>query len=96
MPNIDFPKLKELSPQAFKLYAYFLHLSDIKNTNVFTLTLADLGEESGLQADQLYPALRHGRDGQLRRALSELIQKGLVDKQGGRGRAPNTYTLLDT
>ncbi len=94
MPCIDFISLKNLTPQAFKLYACFLHLAENKNTTTLTLPLSDLGEISGLQTYCPYPAFRHGNDGQLRRALSELIQKGLIQKQGQRGRRPNTYTLL--
>ncbi|MDP6725425.1 MAG: hypothetical protein QF536_09575 [Arenicellales bacterium] len=94
MPDIDFIQLKDLTPQAFKLYACFRYLGQTKNTTTLTLSLADLGTLSGLQPFCPYPALRHGRDGQLRRALTELIGKGLIEKQGQRGRRPNTYTLV--
>ena len=94
MPYIDFMHLKELTPQAFKLYICFLHLSETRETNTFTLPLSDLGYISGLQTSSSYWASPHGNDGQLRRALAELIKNGLVQKQGQRGRSPNTYTLL--
>jgi len=92
---VDFHALRHLSPQAFKLYACFLYLAQIKKSSTLTLSLADLGWESGLQTQCLYPALRHGNDGQLRRALAELLNSGLVEKQGRRGRAPNSYHLLN-
>jgi hypothetical protein len=95
MPYIDFTHLKTLTPQAFKLYACFLDMAENKNTTTLTLPLSDLGGSSGLQAYCPYPALRHGKDGQLRRAIAELITRGLIHKKGQRGRKPNTYTLLN-
>jgi len=94
MAYIDFPQQRQLSPAAFKLYAYFLHQVQRQNQTVFTLSLAKLGQESGLQAFRwrTYP---HGRDGQVRRALQELIDTGRIQKQGQRGRKPNTYRILD-
>lgn len=94
MPFLDFHALRHLSPQAFKLYACFLHLAQVRNTATLSLSLADLGQESGLASACLAPALRHGNDGQLRRALTELLHSDLLEKQGRRGRKPNTYHLL--
>ena len=93
MPFLDFHSLRHLSPQAFKLYACFLHLAQVRKTSTLTLSLADLGEKSGLQSPCFAPPLRHGNDGQLRRALTELLNAGLLEKQGRRGRKPNTYSL---
>ena len=93
MPFVNFDPLKELSPAAFKLYVFFLHLMQKKNTSVFTIPLVDLGYDSGLQPPCPYKAFRHGNDGQLRKALQELIDSGLIEKQGQRGRAPNVYTV---
>ena len=95
MPFVDFHSLQHLSPQAFKLYTCFLHLAQTHQSETLTLSLADLGSESGLQSYCQWPALRHGNDGQLRRALTELLNSGLVEKQGRRGRKPNTYHLLN-
>lgn len=95
MPFIDYFSLQHLSPQAFKLYTCFLYLAQIHESQTLTLSLAELGYQSGLQRHCPYPALRHGKDGQLRRALSELLNSGLVEKHGRRGRAPNTYRLLN-
>ena len=94
MPFLDYRALRHLSPQAFKLYACFLHLAQLRKTSTLSLSLVDLGEQSGLQTACLAPALRHGNDGQLRRALAELLHDGLLEKQGRRGRKPNTYHLL--
>ena len=105
MPLVDYQALRHLSPQAFKLYTCFLpacacphadrHLAQTHQTKTLTLSLADLGSESGLQSYCQWPALRHGNDGQLRKALSELQNSGLIEKHGRRGRAPNTYHLLN-
>ena len=95
MAYIDFSQWRDLSPAAFKLYVYFLHRVHTRNQAVFTLSLAQLGWESGLQAPGLYPSLRHGKDGQLRRALQELIDRGLIEKHGQRGKRPNTYRVLE-
>jgi len=95
MPFVDFDSLQHLSPQAFKLYACFLHLAQTHHSETLTLSLAELGSESGLQTHWFVAAPRHGNDGQLRRALTELLNSGLVEKQGRRGRKPNTYHLLN-
>ena len=94
MAYINFPQQRDLSPSAFKLYVFFLHQAQTRNQAVFTLSLAQLGWESGLQAFRpwTYP---HGRDGQVRRAVQELIDSGLIEKHGQRGRKPNTYRILD-
>jgi len=94
MPFVTFHPLRDLSPAAFKLYVYFLHLVQAKNTAAFSVPLVKLGYESGLQPECLYPAFAHGNDRQLRNALEELSDEGLIQKQGHRGRAPNTYTVL--
>lgn len=93
---MNFQRLRDLSPSAFKLYVYFLEKVRTTHRPVLKISLADLGFESGLQPSCPYPALRHGRDGQLRRALKELKDKGLIEKQGQRGRSPNTYRLVTT
>ena len=93
MPVVNFHSLKDLRPPAFKLYVFFLHLVQTQNTSVFAIPLVDLGEDSGLQPPCAYPAFRHGKDGQLRNALNELIDAGFIEKQGRRGRAPNVYTV---
>ena len=95
MPFIDFHSLRHLSPQAFKLYTCFLHLAQTHQSTTLTLSLANLGSESGLQSHRPYPALRYGNDGQLRRALKELQNSGLIEKKGQRGRKPNAYRLLN-
>ena len=95
MTLIDYQALRHLSPQAFKLYTCFVHLAQTHRSETLTISLADLGWESGLQSYCQWPALRHGNDGQLRKALSELINSGLIQKHGRRGRAPNTYHLLN-
>lgn len=94
MPILNFHLLRDLSPPAFKLYAYFLDQVQSQHTTCFTLPMVDLGQESGLQPPCLYPAFRHGKDRQLRNAIDELIQTGRLKKTGQRGRAPNTYTVL--
>ena len=95
MAYVDFPQWRQLSPSAFKLYVYFLHQVHTHQRAVFTLSLADLGEHSGLQAPCFQPALRHGKDGQVRRALQELIDRELIEKHGQRGKTPNTYRVLE-
>ena len=95
MPFITFHHLRSLSPAAFKLYVYFLDRVQSKNTSAFSVPLVELGYESGLQPECFHPAFRHGNDRQLRNALEELIDEGLIEKQGHRGRAPNTYTVLE-
>lgn len=94
MAYVDFPQWCDLSPPAFKLYVYFLHRVQTRNQTVFALSLAQLGRESGLQAfrPRAYP---HGRDGQVRRALQELIDGELIEKHGQRGKKPNTYRVLE-
>ena len=94
MPSMDFHLLQDLSPAAFKLYAYFLHLVQSRHSAVFSIPLIDLGYNSGLQPPCLYKAFRHGKDRQVRNAIEELIAKGWLEKCGQRGRAPNTYTVL--
>lgn len=94
MPYLDFHLLKDLSPAAFKLYTYFLDLVQSQKCAAFSIPLAKLGDESGLQPPCPYPALRHGKDRQLRKAIEELITRGWLEKCGQRGRAPNTYTVL--
>ena len=94
MPFVTFHPLRNLSPPAFKLYVYFLDQVQAKNTAAFSVPLVKLGYESGLQPECLYPAFAHGNDRQLRNALEELIDEGLIEKQGHRGRAPNTYIVL--
>ena len=93
MPFVNFHPLQDLTPAAFKLYVYFLDQVQTRNTAVFAIPLVDLGYESGLQPPCPYPAFRHGKDGKLREALQELTEKGLIEKQGQRGRAPNVYTV---
>ena len=95
MPFVTFHHLRNLSPPAFKLYVYFLHLVQAKDTSVFSVPMVHLGYESGLQPECFHPAFRHGNDRQLRNALEELIDQGLIEKQGHRGRVPNTYTVLE-
>jgi len=95
IPFVTFHPLRDLSPPAFKLYVYFLDRVQAKNTAVFSVPMVHLGYESGLQPECFHPAFRHGNDRQLRNALEELIDQGLIEKQGHRGRAPNTYTVLE-
>jgi len=94
MPFVHFHPLRTLSPAAFKLYVYFLDQVQSQNTSAFSVPLVQLGYESGLQPPCLYPTSRHGKDRQLRNALKELTDAGLIEQQGHRGRAPNTYTVL--
>ena len=94
MPFVNFHLLRDLSPAAFKLCVYFLDQVQSKNASVFSIPLVELGFESGLQPPCWYPAFRHGKDRQLRNAIAELIDEGFIEKQGQRGRAPNTYTVL--
>ena len=91
MVQIDFSGLRDLSPSAFKLMVFFLDQVQTRQTSTFSLSLAELGYEAGLQPPVRYPALRKGRDSQVRHALQELIDRGLVEKQGQRGPVPNTY-----
>jgi hypothetical protein len=93
MVQVDFSRLRELTPTAFKLYVYFLSQVETKNTTMFTLSLADLGYQAGLQPPVPYPALAQGRDTQVRNALRELIARGLIEKDSaqGMGRVANTY-----
>ncbi len=65
--------------------------------NTLSMTLADLGWHSGLQSQERWrlPGKQHGNDGQLRSALEELIQKGLLEKNSNRGRRPNTYRIVN-
>ena len=95
MACVHFPRLRALSPSAFKLYVFFLDRVQKRNNPTVRISLADLGYESGLQAPCPFPALRHGRDGQVRKALRELIDRGLIQKQGQRGKAPNTYQVMN-
>jgi len=94
MPFVNFSLLQDLSPAAFKLYVYFLGQVQKTNTAVLARPMVELGYESGLQPPCRYPAFRHGQDRQLRNALNELITEGFIEKQGQRGRAPNTYTVI--
>jgi hypothetical protein len=95
MPFVNFPLLQDLSPAAFKLYVYFLDQVQKTNTAHLARPMVALGYESGLQPPCPYKAFRHGKDRQLRNALNELIEKGLIEKQGQRGRAPNAYTVIE-
>ena len=94
MPFVHVHPLRDLSPAAFKLDGYFLEQVQARNTAAFSVPLVHLGYESGLQPESLYPAFRHGNDRQLRNALKQLSDEGVIEKQGHRGRAPNTYTGL--
>lgn len=98
MPYIDFNTVRPLSPSACKLYLYFLHHQEQCATPTLTLSLAQLGAASGLQrhAPWKAPSQYHGHDGRLRTALDELIDHGFLQKEAGRGRQPNTYSLLKT
>ena len=94
MTSVNFPLLQHLSPPAFKFYVYFLGQVQKTNTAVLARPLVELGYQSGLQPPCRYPAFRHGQDRQLRNALNQLIEEGFIEKQGQRGRAPNTYTVI--
>ena len=98
MPYVDFFAIQALKPAAFKLYVYWLHRAEQTGTHTGSLSLAQLGRESGLQVHPTwrYPAAQHGMDGTVRRALAELITHGFLEKTGQRGRCPNTYRLLKT
>ena len=93
MPFVQYHLLHHLSPAAFKLYVFLLDLIQDNKTSTFSIPMVELGYRSGLQPPCIYPAFRHGKDGQLRKALSELINANFIEKSGQRGRAPNTYTL---
>ncbi len=97
MAYVDFDRIQDLKPSAFKLYVYFLHCTQNTQNNTLTMTLADLGWHSGLQSQERWrlPGKQHGNDCHLRAALAELIQKGLIEKNGNRGRRPNTYCIVD-
>lgn len=96
MVCVHFSQIRELKPSAFKLYIYLLHKAKEIRKDSFSMTLVDMGRESGLQSESGWqpPGKPYGNDGQLRNALSELVKKGYVEKTGGRGRKPNTYHLL--
>lgn len=96
MADIDFERIKQLKPPAFKLYVYFLHQAHKTGRDGWRVSLTQLGWDSYLQvhASGWWPHQGHGKDGTVRRALDELIQQGLLAKTGGRGRRPNTYRLL--
>ena len=96
MPYVDFTQIQTLPPAAFKLYVYWLHRAEKTGSQVCSISLAQLGQESHLQKHPSwrYPAQYHGTDGTLRAALMELIAQGFLDKTGQRGRRPNTYRLL--
>ncbi len=98
MPYVDFPAIETLKPAAFKLYVYCLDRVQKTGTHTWSLSLAELGRESGLQVHPYwrYPAAQHGVDGTVRRALAELITQGFLEKTGQRGRCPNTYRLVKT
>ena len=98
MPYVDFPQLQALTPAAFKLYVYCLYRAEQTGVYIWSLSLAQLGQESHLSAATpwRYPSQRHGQDGTVRRALAELVAQGWLDKTGRRGRCPNTYRLLKT
>ena len=93
MVQLDFSELRDLSPSAFKLMVFFLDQVQTRQTSTFTLSLAELGYQAGLQAPVRFPALAQGRDTQVRNALRELIKRGLVVKESGQGRLANTYTV---
>jgi hypothetical protein len=91
---MDFQRLKDLGPPAFKLYAYLIYRYE-QGKDTLTIPLVDLGYESGLQPARDYRGERHGLDGQVRNALNELIERGLVELvERGRGRTPNTYRVI--
>ena len=93
---VDFAKLHDLKPVAFKLYVCMLDLAERTKTRDITMPLVDLGHESGLQPERKYRPERHGLDGQVRRALRELIEQGYIEKtETGRGRQSNTYHIMD-
>ena len=97
MPYVDFAPLKELKPGAVKLWLYFLDQVEQTGKTTCQMSLAELGEESGLQSATVWRWTHqaHGNDGRLRIALEELIEKGFIEKQGGRrGRRPNTYRVV--
>ena len=94
MPFVNFRLLRHLSPPAFKLCVYFLDQVQSKNAAVFSIPLVELGDACGLQPPCWHPAFRHGKDRQLRNAIAELIDEDFIEKHGQRGRAPNTYTVL--
>ncbi len=96
MPYVDFTQIQTLPPAAFKLYVYWLHRAEQTGSQVCSISLAQLGQESHLQkhSSWRYPAQYHGIDGTLRAALKELVTQGFLEKTGRRGRRPNTYRLL--
>jgi hypothetical protein len=96
MPYVDFTQIQTLKPAAFKLYVYWLHRAEQAQTYTWSVSLAQLGQDSHLQVHPpwRYPAQYHGQDGTLRSALKELIDQGFLEKTGQRGRRPNTYRLL--
>ena len=96
MPYIEFTILHPLTPRAAKLYLYFLHRAEQSGQHTLSMSLAQLGQHSGLQTHAAWkaPSQRHGNDGAVRNALHELVQHGLIEKRAGQGRQPNTYRLL--
>lgn len=95
MVEVNFSRLRDLSPSGFKLMVYFLDQVEQHQTNTFTRPLIELGRDSGLQAPVRFPALAAGRDTQVRNALRELIERGLIEKESaqGLGRTPNSYRV---
>ena len=96
MPYVEFNSIEDLRPSAFKLYVFFLHRVQQTGSDTVEMSLADLAFWSGLQAQGTWrtPGQSHGRDGRIRLALAELVEKGLIEKRGSRGRRPNTYRIL--
>jgi|ETNmetMinimDraft_26_1059896.scaffolds.fasta_scaffold11167_3 hypothetical protein len=96
MPYIEFTTLQPLTPRAAKLYLYFLHRAEHTGQDTLSMSLAQLGQHSGLQTHAAWkaPSQWHGNDGAVRNALHELVQRGLIEKRAGQGRQPNTYRLL--
>ena len=76
MPYVDFPAIQALPPAAFKLYVYWLHRAEQTGTYTWSVSLAQLGQESGLQ---IPPAWRYLAVQQARRGWNGAARPGHVD-----------------